>query len=430
MGVVPDEFLSGKYKVSVYYSDNSNCIGIFIFIRVVIMEHMFRLLIGFGIVFIATIIYRALRPYWRNKHASDVDLIWKNSPKTPQGFYSFSIFVPTPPRVSPDEFKNYEVGQRNVLKILTEILCNNLLVQIMVSDHFFPNREFVYDLGIRSFKQGIKHLPENALVYTPETIKKGVLKNGLVEGTNGFLIYSGDNPSYSTDLATLLSKQDELLDEESIHLIIESLGIDGFIEQNGRAITLHHKDKEFIEQFVNRMLDLVYRKLFAINELIYPSTTNFPLYAELFSDLSTEEDTHGVGAVYFDDKDVVTFLGESSDLKNSVTHIKLDEESKITDRLFSWIGRWCVPRIIPNRVYRRKSCFRYSFQYLCTTFYTMGVVSMLIYVSEAYLANVPDIWFSLPCVILGFLSVLSLIVSIMYFLRALFGGKRLIRPGI
>ncbi|MFZ5981291.1 MAG: hypothetical protein ACOYVF_11730 [Candidatus Zixiibacteriota bacterium] len=394
------------------------------------MEPILRHVLVLSFLFLMSSFYRIFRVRWRRRHATDIELGWYRSSIGENELHGISLVAP---------FTNYRVDENitgtpppDMTDILCEVLKDYQLVQLVIGGCLFPVQEYIYDIGLRTFRNRVSY-DDGVLVYSPESIRKGALASGITSELDLFLIVRSDCSSFRERL-----RQDGGrlgIDDRGIKIdntfdptVIE--GCEGYFINQSENWTFFHKNPEMIDELLDRTFEAGYRTLFSINRLPYPESVKFPLTEMLEADKTSFADKPTDMLIYFEDKEVVTYIRSGKKWAAKATSVSL-LHSGMTSRLSrSALLRWILPEIVQDRAYRRKNLFRFSLQYFLTACYLFGFIAGLITLSESVLTGVSDIWFMIPTFLCSLLSVMSLILSFSYLVRALFGGKHLLRPGI
>ncbi len=395
-----------------------------------LMEHVLRVLLGFVFVVLMTTVYRILRARWRRIHATDIELGWYRTSAGENGLHGISLVAP---------FMNYRAGDNitgtplpDMTDIFSELLKEYQLVQLVVGGCLFPVREYIYDIGLRSFRSHVRY-DDGVLVYSPESIREGALASGITSELDVFLIVRSDCSSFRERLREAgdrlgIGEGGMKIDNTFDPTIIE--GCEGYFVSQGEWWTLFHQNPEFINKLMDRTFEAGYRMLFKINRLPYPESVKFPLTEMLETDKTAFTDKPTDMLVYFEDKEVVTYIRSGKKWRACVIPFSPVTSGPVTKSARSALLSWVLPEIVRDRAYRRKNLFRFAIQYFLTSLYLFGFIAGLISLSETLLAGISDVWFMIPTFLCSILSVMSLILSFSYLARAIFGGKRLLRSGI
>lgn len=313
---------------------------------------------------------------------------------------------------------------------VSELLSRYQVVQIAAGDCSFPSREYVYDRGMRPFERYIKHT-DIGLIYSPDALDSGGLLNGVLKGTNVFLLFGGDCPSIEEELQRLKADQDWANATRAFDDLFDDLfrlaHIEGYVVQQGMQWQFVHKDPLVLDSILSIVFRRMYAKQFKINNRTLPKDFVFPSHDQLGIEQHKSSKKGCYVQIYFEQDSIVAHSRSEKKRTTVATGLAVTPHVPGTEATGARVWRWLLPEIVPDRAFYRKSLLRFSVQYLCTAVYLSGLVVLMVGLSDSVPDAIPDMWFQVPSAILGFLVLLSLLASLSYLAHAIFGGKRTLR---
>ncbi|MFH2036384.1 MAG: hypothetical protein ABIJ45_08275, partial [Candidatus Zixiibacteriota bacterium] len=207
----------------------------------------------------------------------------------------------------------------------------------------------------------------------------------------------------------------------------------GSFSQSNGLWSLFMKDRQYIDQLMNKVLVEAYKGLYIINEFPYPESAEFPNIDNIYNKKFKIDEPDSWFQIYFDDRDVITYVSSKKKWIAKLSEVKSNLAVTIGNSKEYEILRWIIPEIVQDRAYKRKNLFRYATQYFLTTLYMVVYMAIVGYLSESLFDGEPPILMMLlmlPIIFFVVLSILSFFVSLIYFFRGLFTRKQLLKPGI
>ncbi len=337
--------------------------------------------------------------------------------------------------------KNFQVGLstrgidlgftpvETIPKHISKFFQNNHLVQMTLNNCILPEREFIYEQGIKPFQKGIIH--QNGLLhYTPKILQNESIFLTTTEGVDVYIICSDiDEKELS-----LLSKAIDIEYSEHMEKIIEVVNkynfINGIIINNYEGWIIYHEDEQTLLKLSESILTLGKNKFLSLNELDSKEDYQLPQLDKLIFDKKLFSNIAIHCYYYLEESDFVFYWTQDKKYDSICYNIPELKKHCSNKSFISKLKKYCIPVIVKDRAYKRKILFRFSLQYLLVVLYLMvfsfgivGITEFLIGEKISYLA--------LGASFIGFiLSVMALFLSFYYFVKALFSKRPMIRTNI
>ncbi|MDX9856677.1 MAG: hypothetical protein RBT76_02690 [candidate division Zixibacteria bacterium] len=312
---------------------------------------------------------------------------------------------------------------------VSRVLAHKHLLQIVLNGIALPSREQVYDMGIRAFAAGIRQ--ENGfLIYPPDLLARGALSEGVTSGTDIFLILPEFTAQTLADLpvvADLFRSRDFV---QAIAYARQKIGAEGALMNRDEGWFLYHDDDSLRDSFVTELLHLAYSRLFELNGLTISENIRLMHVDDFLTDSSGIDGRPVECTLYFEDSALVTYWKQAKTYYVRTEPIHSHPTPQVASGPYRELLRYLVPEIVHDRAYSRKSLLRFSVQYLLTTAYIPAICLAIAFVIGELFPGVSEAVRLAPAFPGAILSVMSLVLSVVYGLKGLTAGRRLVRAGL
>ncbi len=397
----------------------------------------FFLILGvlWGIIYVVARLYWVVRGRWRRTHAVDVEFAILEHSELSGNLTGLSLAVPFH-----DEPVPFDVGEKTdeaaaeskptgtMARFVTEMFAETRLVQVIFADQLLPSREYIYDCGRRPFESRVGHV-DGALVYDPAVMNAGAIELGITTGTDAFLLVDDtvSIPDLVDELWNTINHQSDT-GTYTVDRLMEIEGVLGHFSHARELWTFILKDERLLRRIRDTFMLWAYRKLFLLNGVPWQDGWSVPSIDDMRP--KVPNNTPLDVCLYFEEGDAVGYAKAGKKWNACAAPVRPTHPSWEEESFLSRLMRWTIPEIVADRVYRRKNLFRYGVQYFLTTWYLIGLCSLLFAISEMLHPGVLEFVVGIPFLLLAIMIPVSGVISIWYLLRALFARRRLARPGI
>ncbi len=322
-----------------------------------------------------------------------------------------------------------------VPRVLQKVFENKDLVQVCIDGLFYPSDkslkeyyrpEKVYENMKKSFDERGIQTVKGAFLYNQESIKKGSLEYGISDGMDLFYICNKINEDNLKGLMGQVEEWQKMPMLEAYNNEKKFLDAEGELFHQFEAWQIVHCHDEFLLFFVNEIFKASVEKFFKINKILKPTDFVIPAITDIFKNVFNFSGKPHEIKMYLEDNNFIIYREQEKDYETWIKALDIPKTRNKVKEILSYF----IPSIIGKKAYSKRRLLRYGVQFFFLAIYLVGIILGLNYLMFEVLKIENMFLLAISCFAAPLLGVTSLVLSIYYSFKGIFGKAKFVRVGI